>query len=181
MDNKFQVLSYVYFDAGYFRRSIYLENLLEIFAQFNWHFFTNNQCKSILLFPSGSYFVNKFCFLPAILSGEIFIDLWTQKKRNFYWKISLYTNMPSYCTYWGETAYLFCYISRSCHWEVPQKILLGRAAFFLKLQAVRIIQRFPRIRKWLILYDKFCRHILKYVFLCETIYRLPETVSWRCF
>ena len=40
----------------------------------------------------------------------------------------------------------------------------------MKVAVVRIIQRFPRIfRKWLILYEKICRHILKRASFCETI------------
>ena len=35
----------------------------------------NDQYKSTLQIPPGSCFVSKFCFLPAILSAEIFLNL----------------------------------------------------------------------------------------------------------
>ena len=119
-------------------------------------------------------------FSPAIFSADMFVNLWAKTERNFYLNIPLYTNIPSYCSYWGETAYLFCYISRSCHWQALQKIVGGRAAFLLKLQAIRIIQRFLHFsRKWIIFMANF-EDILKRASFCETIYRLPKTVSWRC-
>ena len=78
------------------------------------------------------------------------------------------TNILSHCSYWGETAYLICYISKNYQWEVLKKKLLWRAIFLLKLQAVRIIQRFsPIFRKCLVLYDKLCRHILKRYIDCQ--------------
>ena len=53
------------------------------------------------------------------------------------------------------------------------EILIGKAAFLLNLY-------FFSFRKLVIHYDKFCRDILKRAFHSEIIYRLPETVSWRC-
>ena len=66
---------------------------------------------------------------------------------------------------------IFCHISRKCHQKVLQKIFAERAAFLLNLLVVRIIQKSSNIyRKWLILYDKFCRQIQKHAFfLCKTI------------
>ena len=94
----------------------------------------------------------------------MFVNLWAKTERKFYWNIPLYTNIPSYLLIFGKSS-IFSYISRSCHWEVLYKILVGRAAFLLKLLAVRMIQTFSRFfRKWFILYDKFCRHIQKFAF-----------------
>ena len=42
----------------------------------------------------------------------------------------------------------------------------GRAVFLEMLQAPITFQRFPCIRK-LILQEIFCKHILKYLFLCD--------------
>ena len=49
--------------------------------------------------------------------------------------------MPTYCSFSGKN--IFCYISRSCPWEVLYKLFVRGATFLLKLQAVRIIKGFP--------------------------------------
>ena len=36
------------------------------------------------------------------------------------------------------------------------------------------------LRKCLILYDKFCRHFQKHVFLCNTKYSPPEAAAENC-
>ena len=51
--------------------------------------------------------------------------------------------------------------------------------YFITFPDVRIIQKFQGIfRKWFILYDKSYRHILNDASFCETLCRLPETVSY---
>ena len=109
-----------------------------------------------------------FSFFISILSAEMIVSLWAKTKRKCYWNITFYTNILFILFIFGRNnifgdKHLFCYIFRNCHWEVLYKILVERAAFLLKLQNVRIIQKFPRIfRRWLIIYNNLCRHILKH-------------------
>ena len=81
----------------------------------------------------------------------------------------MYTNIPLYCSYWGETGYLVTfpdaietYFEISLFSKNGKEIFFGRAAYLLKVQAVGIIQRSRVFRRWFILYDKFLIHSLKH-------------------
>ena len=109
MDCKFQVLSIIYISAEYFIRFIYLENVIVIISSSHLIIsvvtFFKKINVSLYYAPSSSCFVSGFCFLSAKLSAEMFVNLWAKTEGKLYWNIPLHTDTPSYCSYWGKTAY----------------------------------------------------------------------------
>ena len=62
-----------------------------------------------------------------------------------------------------------------------EKYLLNSSNFRDVTRCNNVSKHYPCIlRKRLILQEKFYRHMQKYAFLCDTIYRILEAINGRC-
>ena len=85
---------------------------------------------------------------------------WKENVTGIYHSIQIYHHI----VHVGEKQHTYFVVSPEAAIERFSKNTCRKSSIFLKLI----------FRKQFILYDKFCRDILKRAFYCETIYRLPE-------
>ena len=68
----------------------------------------------------------------------MFVNFRTKTERKVYCNVPLYTDIPSYCSYWGETVYFVTFPEAAIE-SCSRENTCGKSS---KLKAVRIIKDF---------------------------------------